>query len=446
MIEKLFVLDTNVLLHDAASLHAFGDRNEVIIPVTVLEELDTFKKRQDEVGRNSRKVTRDLDDLRKVGHLVEGVPLPNGGRLRIELKFQDGKSLPPGFDIHRNDVKILGLAHELLQLEKQGEHPRPVTLITKDINLRVKADAVGVPCEDYERGTVDIDELYTGCGVLTVPGDVVNAFYKERRYEGPFPVEPYANQFFLLQDEANPDHTALGRYVAPERAVVGLMLPDDADVFGVRPLNKEQRYTLDLLMDDRVSLVALVGIAGTGKTLLALAAGLEKVVNNELYRRLLVSKPIMPMGKDIGYLPGDVDEKLMPRMQSVSDNLEYLFMAAGGGEGGEQRLQELIEDGIVELEPLTYIRGRSIPRQYVVVDEAQNLTPLELKTIITRAGKGSKIILCGDPHQIDHPYLDSRSNGLTYVVECFKGEPLFGTVTLLKGERSELAEAAARRM
>ncbi|HBW47164.1 TPA: phosphate starvation-inducible protein PhoH [bacterium] len=441
MPDKIFVLDTNVLLHDSGCLTAFGKGNEVVIPITVLEELDQFKKRQDEVGRNARKVTRDLDALRGEGkHLSEGVELSNGGRLRIELKYQDAASVPSIFNSATNDVRILGLA---LHLTNEYKGKKPVVLISKDINLRVKSDAVQVATEDYENKTVNISELFSGHRIIQIPDEEINSYYRDKAYRKPIEPVPLANEFAMLQSETNPDHTALGRYFPKENVLLPLTIPDDSDVFGIRPLNREQRYTLELLMDDKISLIALVGIAGTGKTLLALAAGLEKVVNTDTYRRLLVSKPIMPMGKDIGYLPGDVDEKLMPRMQSVSDNLEFLFMTSGGIEGGEERLQELIEDGIIELEPLTYIRGRSIPRQFIIVDEAQNLTPLELKTIITRAGKGSKIVLCGDAYQIDHPYLDAGSNGLTYVIECFKGSPLFGTVTLTKGERSELAETAA---
>lgn len=446
MPNKIFILDTNVLLHDAASVYSFGEGNEVVVPITALEELDAFKKRQDEVGRNSRQVSRELDELRSTGHLAVGVDLSSGGRLRIELNHQDGATLPSSFDKSKNDIKILSLAHAVMQKEKTAKTGKIVTLISKDINLRVKADAVGVPAEDYENRAVNLDELFTGYRTITVTADEVNAFYKTKSYTPAEDLNLYANEFVMLQDIGNPDHTALGRYFSREKLVKALSLDQEKVIFGIRPLNREQRFALELLLDEEIHLVTLIGIAGTGKTLLALAAGLESVVNEDLYRRLLVSKPIMPVGKDIGYLPGDVEEKLMPRMQSIADNLDYLFMATGGGDGGGDRLQEMIEDGIIELEALTYIRGRSIPRQYIVVDEAQNLTPLELKTIITRAGKGSKIILCGDPHQIDHPYLDGRSNGLTYVVECFKGETLFGTVTLTKGERSDLAEAAARRM
>lgn len=446
MPNKIFVLDTNVLLHDANAIHMFGKENDIVIPISVLEELDNFKKRQDEVGRNSRQVTRDLDMLRKRGHLAEGVELPRGGILRIELRFQEGDLIPPGFHGGKPDTRILELAYGLTKEEKEKSSGKKVSLVTKDINLRVKADAIDVFSEDYENRTVDLDDLYTGSRVINVSRETVDAFYRERIFKGPVEPALRANEFVTLADETNPDHTALGRYDFFEEAVVPLELTDDRSIFGVRPLNREQRFSMELLLNDKIPLVALVGIAGTGKTLLALAAGLEKVVNEDVFRRLLASKPIMPLGKDIGYLPGDVEEKLMPRMQSVSDNLEYLFMATGGNDFGGSRLQELIEDGIIELEPLTYIRGRSIPQQYVIVDEAQNLTPQEIKTIITRVGKGTKIVLCGDPYQIDHPYIDARSNGLTYVVDRFKGEPLFGTMTLTKGERSDLAELAARVM
>ena len=446
MSDRIFVLDTNVLLHDAASVFAFGEGNNVVIPIIVLEELDSFKKRQDEVGRNSRQVAREFDELRMCGNLAEGVALPNGGILKIELEYNDRSTLPTGIGGASADMAILSVAHALTQVQTSKANGRRVTLVTKDINLRVKADAVGVLCEDYENRTVNLDELFTGHRTALVTADDIDNFYEKGRCEIDVDPSPYPNEFYLLRDSENDSHTALGRYSVAEKAVVKLVQPDDRSIFGVRPLNKEQKYAVELLMDDNVPLVSMVGIAGTGKTLLALAAGLEKVVNDDYYTRLLCSKPIMPLGKDIGYLPGDVEEKLMPRMQSVSDNLEFLFMATGGEVGGGNRLQELIEDGVIELEPLTYIRGRSIPKQFVIVDEAQNLTPLELKTIITRAGKGSKIVLCGDPYQIDHPYLDSRSNGLTYVVENFKGEGLFGSITLTKGERSELAELAARIM
>ena len=434
---KVFVLDTNVLLHDPNSLFSF-EGNRVVVPITALEEIDQFKRREDEVGRASRTVARVLDGLRMHGDISKGVTLENGGELRIEIQHQDGAGLPPALSAAQADHRILSLA---LSLHRAGGEP--VVLVTKDINLRVKADAVGLVAEDFETNQVSIEELYTGTAVLDVPADSVNAFYREKRGAPPAGRLLFANQFVTLRSETNPDQSAIGRFEAASGAVVPLRHVNEV-VAGVKGLNREQKFAIELLLDDSILLVSLVGIAGTGKTLLALAAGLRKVVDEDKYKRLLVSRPIVPMGKDIGYLPGTIEEKLVPRMAPIEDNLEYIFAARGDAEDGT--LERLREDGIIELEPLTYIRGRSIPNQFMIVDEAQNLTPLELKTIITRAGKGTKLVLTGDPHQIDHPYLDSQSNGLVYVVERFKGEPLFGHVTLLKGERSELAETAARRM
>jgi PhoH-like ATPase len=434
---KTFVLDANVLLHDPNALFAF-EGNIVVIPITALEEIDNFKRREDEVGRASRAVARVLDGIRMRGDVAAGVPLDHNGELRIEIRHQDGAGLPPALAPDLPDHRILSLA---LALQKSGDGP--VCLVTKDINLRVKADAIGLVAEDYETNQVNIDELYAGTVEIPVAPEAVNAFYREKRWTPADRPLLFPNQFVTLRNESNPDQAGIGRYDAAAHAVVPLRHGSEA-VAGIKALNREQRFALELLLDDSILLVTLVGIAGTGKTLLALAAGLRKVVDDDKYRRLLVSRPVVPMGRDIGYLPGTVEEKLVPRMAPIEDNLEYIFAQRGDAEDGT--LERLREDGIVELEPLTYIRGRSIPNQFMIVDEAQNLTPLELKTIVTRAGKGTKVVLTGDPYQIDHPYLDSQSNGLVYVVERFKGEPIFGHVTLVKGERSDLAEAAARRM
>lgn len=435
---KTFVLDTNVLLHDPHALEAF-EGNVAVVPITALEEIDNFKRREDEVGRSARSVARTLDQLRLRGDISVGVPVENGGEVRVEIRYQDGSGLPPALSPTSADHRILSLAVALAKADTG-----PVVLVTKDINLRVKADAIGLVAEDFETNQVNVEELYGGTVTLDVPADAVNAFYKEKRWAPPPDRLLFANQFVTLRDEANQDHTAIGRFDVPTHAVVPLRYGGEA-VAGIKGLNREQKFALEILLDDSILLVSLVGIAGTGKTLLALAAGLRKVVDEDKYKRLLISRPIVPMGQDIGYLPGTVEEKLTPRMAAIEDNLEFIFTVRGGGNEGNS-LERLREDGIIELEPLTYIRGRSIPNQYLIVDEAQNLTPLELKTIVTRAGKGTKIILTGDPYQIDHPYLDSQSNGLVYVVERFKGEPLYAHVTLLKGERSDLAEAAARRM
>ncbi len=438
--KKYFVIDTNVLLHDPRCLHAFAD-NVVVIPLIVIEELDTFKRRQDEVGRNSRVASHELDVLRQQSPLGKGVTLKSGGMVRIMIEHQDIGMLPAGLQKPTADNQILAVAMYL----KQQNPDVPVTLVSKDLNMRIKADAIGVHAADYETDTVNIEELYSGYSELKVPGATVDAFFREREWEPPAAAKEklFTNGFVMLTDEQNPSHTALAQYRADKGKLVPLHY-EDKKIWGIKARNKEQRFALELLMDDSIRIVTLVGFAGTGKTLLALAAGLHKTVDEQKYKKLLVSRPIIPMGKDLGYLPGDVQEKLLPRMQPISDNLQFLFSAVGDAHMGESEMNELIENGVVELEPLTYIRGRSIPDQYIIVDEAQNLTPHEIKTIITRAGNNTKIVLTGDPYQIDHAYLDSDSNGLTYLVERFKGQAMAGHITFTKGERSDLAEMAAR--
>ena len=434
--QKYFVLDTNVLLHNSEAVTSFAD-NFVVLPMTVIEELDRFKSHSDELGRNARRVVRELDALRAKGQLSKGVRMDNGGTLLIVLESGDSKV--GNMDMSVPDNRILSVAYALHQ---QG---KLVIFVSKDINARLKADALGLEVMDFEKQKVNFDELYAGHRRVSVPGEVVNEVYarKETDAEG---LELLTNEFVLLIDERDEKHSVLTR-VNQQGKMALLSQPESIGRLHAR--SKEQRMALELLLDPEVELVTLVGQAGTGKTLLAVAAGLESVVNLDRYDRLLVSRPIIPMGKDIGYLPGGKDEKLASWMQPIFDNLTYLLSLGqqkgreDGGESIKKKIDKMIQENILELEAITYIRGRSIPRQYVIIDEAQNLTPHEVKTIISRAGEGTKMILTGDPDQIDNPYLDSSSNGLSYTVERMKGQAMYGHVTLRKSERSGLAAAAA---
>lgn len=433
---KTYVLDTNVLLHDPQALYRFED-NDLVIPMTVIEEIDRFKKDLSETGRNARHFSRLIDKLRMQGDLVKGVELENGGCLKVELYTEDRlKSLPPELRNDRGDNRILAVALAL----KNGLS-KPVVFVTKDTNLRIKADVVGLKAEDYTSDKVSIDELYSGSAELFVSSEAVDRFYEQGHLD--IQEELQANQCVTLVDEQNPSHTALGRYHQALRRVVALVRVPKDGIWGIQPRNREQQFAFDLLLSDDVQLVTLVGMAGTGKTLLAIAAGLFKSADEGHYNRLLVSRPIFPLGRDLGFLPGDIEEKLSPWMQPIFDNVELLLGSVEEQGKRKRGYKELVDLGLLEIEPLTYIRGRSIPKQYMIVDEAQNLTPHEIKTIITRAGEGTKIILTGDPYQIDNPYIDSSSNGLTYAVEKFKDQEIAGHVTLTKGERSSLAEMAA---
>ncbi|MBN1850650.1 MAG: PhoH family protein [Deltaproteobacteria bacterium] len=428
---EIFVLDTNVLLHDPKAFLEFGE-NEVVIPLAVIEEIDNQKKRQDEVGRNARFISRELDGLRCLGQLSKGVPLPEGGMLRIELNHQECLEFPKGFDPQKYDNRILALAHNLANGNNR------VVLVSKDLNLRIKADVMGISAEDYVTDKVNYDDLYTGYREIYLSSEELDRFYEN---EGlPWKQSPMLNphEFCILRSPDNESQSALCRFIE------GWVKPiryGEIVSWGIRARNKEQRFAFDLLLDDTVQVVTLVGSAGTGKTLLALAAGLDKVIQQKAYRRFLVMRPIIPMGDDLGYLPGTKDEKLRPWMQPIFDNLEYLFQDC---RDSYHLLNEFMEQGLLEMETLTYIRGRSIPNQFILCDEAQNLTPNMVKTLITRVGEGTKIIFTGDPEQIDHPYLDACSNGLTYLVEKFRGEKIAGHVSLIKGERSKVAEIGAR--
>ncbi|MFW5858206.1 MAG: PhoH family protein [Planctomycetota bacterium] len=438
---KTFVLDTNVLLHDAGAIESFAD-NMVVLPMAVIEELDKFKTRSDELGRNARTVIRRIDALRVEGSLREGVPMENGGSLMIITSR--GLAMDVGLEDDIPDNRILRVAYALH--ERQSGNDDKVIFVTKDINARLKADALGIEAQDFEKQKVKFDELFTGYAELDVPKDTVDRFYQEEIFEIEG-LDACPNQFLLLRDETNPKHTALAR--AAEAGTLIHLNNRWERAWNIKPRSKEQRMALDLLLDPGVQLVTLMGPAGTGKTLLAIAAGLESTIRQKRYEKILVSRPIIPLGKDIGYLPGGKDEKLGHWMQPIFDNLAYLMQDGknGGRQESHEKVEEKVEDlqrqHLVELEALTYIRGRSISRQYIIVDEAQNLTPHEVKTIVSRAGEGSKLVLTGDPYQIDNPYLDSASNGLAYAVERLKATPIHGHMTLWKSERSTLAALAA---
>lgn len=427
--KKNFILDTNVLLHEATAIQRFKDNN-VIIPLKVIEEIDHFKKDQSELGRNARHVSRLLDELRQHGKLNKGVPLPNGGSLRIAFPGQTYKN---GLSA---DDQILELA---MQLSKQ--EPLPCIVVTKDINLRLKADALGLEAEDYESDRVDISELYTGHTELTVSEEALEGFRREGKLAPPEGADLSPNEYVLMRSDADANHTVLVRYDGESKSLVPL-IPSPDEIKPVQPRNKEQHYAIDALLNDNIKVVTIIGKAGTGKTLLAVAAAVYKTLHEKRYRRMLICRPTIPMGKDIGYLPGTVEEKLNPWMQPIYDALDFL---ATGGRIWKRSKEGLSkdDDDRVGIEPLTYIRGRSIPNQYIVVDEAQNLTPLEAKTVLTRVGPGTKIVLTGDIYQIDNPFLDSMSNGLTSIVEKFRPYNVAAHIVLGRGVRSEVAELAA---
>jgi PhoH-like ATPase len=332
-----------------------------------------------------------------------------------------------------------------MALDLRDRNPeRPLVFVTMDTNLRIRADALGLRAETYEGGRVSIDDLYSGVVTADVSRDLVDQLAKRELVEaGEVDADLYPHAGVVLRERDHPRHTALGRFDPKSGTVVPLRVGREG-VWRVRPRNLEQYFALDMLLSPDIHLLTLVGKAGTGKTLLAIAAGLQSVVQDGAYSRMLVSRPIFPMGRDVGYLPGTVEEKLNPWMQPIFDNLEYIFSAGRGRMSDHRNYEELVSSGVIQVEPLTYIRGRSLPNQFLVVDEAQNLTPHQVKTVITRCGADTKIVLTGDPYQIDNPYVDAASNGLTIVAQRFQEERIGAHVTLLKGERSELAERATQ--
>jgi PhoH-like ATPase len=443
--KKKFVLDTNVLLHNSNCLFDF-ENNDLVLPIEVIDELDHFKREADERGRNARQIIRTLDELRTKGKLGDGVPLGNGGTLQVLVRDTAGEPIE-GLNPDIMDNRILRAAYFLCRQgdkKDEKEDDCKVIFVSKDINARVKADAVGLAVMDYEKQKVNFDEIYNGWRSIPVTAETITEFYAREMFEVEG-LQLYPNEFVVLEDESNAKHTALGKYLSEKGKVVPLF-HQKSQPRGIRARNREQQFALELLLCDDIKLITLMGSAGTGKTLLALAAGIAKVVDERFYTKLLVSRPIIPFGRDIGFLPGDKEDKMRNWMQPIYDNLRLLVSSTSNGEDVEGKVDRLMQSRggrTIEVEALTYIRGRSIPKQYMIVDEAQNLTPHEVKTIISRAGEDTKIILTGDPYQIDSPYLDASSNGLSYVVERMKGQKLFGHVTLTKSERSDLASLAA---
>lgn len=434
---KTFIIDTTVLLYDAQSIFAF-DGDKVLIPITVIEEIDRFKKDLSERGRNARQASIIIDSLRDQGALTEGVKLPEGGMLYVVSGSQDSIGrVPKEYHEKRRDVYILAAALDEMALGNEA------SILTKDLNLRIKADSLGILADNYESEKLDIKEFYTGQHTIDSDAEAV----EELKSGGVInlPVDLYANQYVLVRDDDNHDNFAYGRYDAYTKNIVPLISLESKN-YNISSRNREQAYALDALLNDDIRLVTLVGKAGTGKTLLAVASSIHKTVDEDIYNRILVARPTLPMGQDIGFLPGTVEEKLTPWMYPIADNVELIMRNYRGGSRKARGFKELVDLGILVIEPLTYIRGRSIHSQYLIIDEAQNLTPHEVKTIITRAGDGTKVVLTGDPYQIDNPYVDSVSNGLTTVVEKFKNQKITAHITLTQGERSELSDLAANNL
>jgi PhoH-like ATPase len=435
-VKKNYILDTNVLLHDPDSLLSF-EENCVLLPIEVIEEIDRFKRESTELGQNARTVSRMLDGFRGSGRLSEGVGLPNGGELRIV--FQKPESSKNGHKVFATDSvdnRILSTACDV-----KAARPKSQTiLVTKDINLRIKADALGLMAEDYENDRVLIKDLYTGMRDMVVPAEKVAHFRTNGELELNGGRQYFPNEYCTLIEETNPKRTALAKVDATSTKLVPIIDCREG-IWGIKPRNREQHFGFDALLDDRIKLVTLMGKAGTGKTLLAMAAGLKRTVMDREFRRLVVARPTISMGKELGFLPGSLEEKLAPWMQPIHDALEMLGDLNMGHE--HRRSGDLMRSGSIVVEALSYIRGRSIANQFMIIDEAQNLTPLEAKTIITRVGHGTKIVFTGDPYQIDNPYVDSSSNGFNYIVSRFRAEAIAAHIEFQKGERSELAELAA---
>ena len=430
---KIFVLDTNVILHDATCIHHFED-NEVVIPISVLEELDQFKRGNEQIHFNARDFLRSLDDLSTGSDDSE---LKDGdGKIRVVVNHNWHPDVEASFQDDCPDHRIINCAYKL-----HIDNPdREIILVTKDTNMRLKSRSLGLSAEDYSRDSIeDVSQVYTGSRLIedvdSKEIDVLYASYGVDGGEIKCVIDPMANENFILR---NGQKSILATFDPFDNKVVRV---DKPTAYGIKPRNAEQSFALHMLMDNRIQLVSLSGKAGTGKTLLALAAALE--LRSE-YRQIFLARPIVPLSnRDLGFLPGDIQSKLDPYMQPLFDNLSVIRHQFKSNDKRSIKINELLEQNKLLITPLAYIRGRSLQKAFFIVDEAQNLTPHEVKTVITRAGEGTKVIFTGDIHQIDHPYLDKRSNGLTYLISRMKGQDVFAHITLEKGERSELAELAS---
>lgn len=438
-----YILDTSVLLYNASSMRSFGSKN-VVIPYPVLEELDRFKSREGEIGKNARQVVRELNELRKAGNLSEGVEVtPKGGILTVVL--HRNSAAEPSLDFSIADDRILGIALQLKNGTSVHGTVSEVVLVTKDINLAVKAEALGLEARNFNSDKLveSASDLYQGTAEIGLPSDMLDMLASgglETSEVSEFcGIELLPNQYLTLSSLEDPSRSILGRAGWPAEKIK--MLKSVKPAWGLLPRNREQRFAFDAVMDQKIQLVTLTGQAGTGKSVLGIAAALYQVHDLQLYDRLIVSRPIQAMGNDIGYLPGDLEAKLSPWMGPIKDSIS--FLSQDSGRNGNEMYDHMIETGMLEVEALTYIRGRSIPNSLFILDEAQNLSKAEVKAIISRMGEGSKIIITGDVQQIDNPYLDATSTGLASVIEKFKGEKISAHINLKRGERSTLATLAS---
>ena len=442
--KKIFILDTNVLIHDPEAMFSFDD-NDVYLPIYVIEEIDKLKEYNDRVGKSARETSRNIEKLRKEEKnsnlsLLEGLKNSTGGTFRIVLGENDSVNIPDSLNKNLTDNKIIGQALRI----KNENKKRKVILVSKDMNVRIKANVLGMETVDYVKDQIDINQLYEGWREIEISSDLFSLLEKAPiiNWNLVLKEEPKANELIRFK---NSNKEILTIY-KKEREKLEKQVFADTKVWGVFARNTEQKQAMELLMDERIKLVTLVGKAGTGKTLLAIATALEQVVERKLYKKIFIARPIVPMGNDIGFLPGTEKEKMQPWMLPIYDNIE--FLASNKGQTSSNEAEKVVAGleslGLLKVEPLTYIRGRSIPQGFIIIDEAQNLTPHEVKTIITRVGKDTKIVFTGDPDQIDNPYLDANSNGLAYIAERMKNEILVGHIRLVKGERSEISELASR--
>ena len=442
--KKIFILDTNVLIHDPEAMFSFDD-NDVYLPIYVIEEIDKLKEYNDRVGKSARETSRNIEKLRKEEKnsnlsLLEGLKNSTGGTFRIVLGENDSVNIPDSLNKNLTDNKIIGQALRI----KNENKKRKVILVSKDMNVRIKANVLGMETVDYVKDQIDINQLYEGWREIEISSDLFSLVEKAPiiNWDLVLKEEPKANELIRFK---NSNKEILTIY-KKEREKLEKQVFADTKVWGVFARNTEQKQAMELLMDERIKLVTLVGKAGTGKTLLAIATALEQVVERKLYKKIFIARPVVPMGNDIGFLPGTEKEKMQPWMLPIYDNIE--FLASNKGQTSLNEAEKVVVGleslGLLKVEPLTYIRGRSIPQGFIIIDEAQNLTPHEVKTIITRVGKDTKIVFTGDPDQIDNPYLDANSNGLAYIAERMKNEILVGHIRLVKGERSEISELASR--